>query len=83
MPIIATGGKRTGRRLWSIRGSECILHPMDLTVRPIEESEFDTFHAKMARGFGGDPDPKDDPSFFREIIEVRSDRRRVRRRRDA
>ena len=42
---------------------------MDLTVRPIEESEFDTFHAKMARGFGGDPDPKDDPSFFREIIE--------------
>ncbi len=42
---------------------------MELTVRPIEESEFDTFHAKMVRGFGGDLNPKDDPSFFREIIE--------------
>ncbi len=42
---------------------------MDLTVRPIEESEFDTFRAKIARGFGGDLNPKDDPVFFRKIIE--------------
>jgi predicted acetyltransferase len=42
---------------------------MDLTVRPIEESEFDTFRAKMARGFGADLNPKDEPVFLREIIE--------------
>ena len=43
---------------------------MDLTVRPIEESEFETFRAKMARGFGQDPYPNDDPVFFRKIIEL-------------
>jgi len=43
---------------------------MDLTVRPIEESEFETFRAKIVRGFGGDPHPKDDPVSFRKIIEL-------------
>ena len=43
---------------------------MDLTVRPIEASEFETFRAKMARGFGCDPYPQDDPVFFRKIIEL-------------
>ncbi len=43
---------------------------MDLTVRPIVESEFETFRAKLIRGFGGDPHAQDDPVSFRKIIEL-------------
>ncbi len=43
---------------------------MDLTVRPIEESEFDTFRAKMARGFGSAPHTQDEPVFLRKVIEL-------------
>ncbi len=43
---------------------------MDLTVRPVVESEFETFRAKIVRGFGGDPHAQDDPVSLRKIIEL-------------
>ncbi|MHC4220426.1 MAG: GNAT family N-acetyltransferase [Planctomycetota bacterium] len=43
---------------------------MDLTVRPIEEAEFETFRAKLARGFGADPHPEDDGREFRQTLDL-------------
>jgi predicted acetyltransferase len=41
---------------------------MDLTVRPIEEAEFQAFRAKLARGFGSDPHPDEDGQLFRKTL---------------
>ncbi|MHC4209863.1 MAG: GNAT family N-acetyltransferase [Planctomycetota bacterium] len=43
---------------------------MKLTVRPIEEAEFETFRAKIARGFGFDPHPEDDGRLFRQTLDL-------------
>jgi predicted acetyltransferase len=43
---------------------------MNLTVRPIEEAEFETFRAKLARGFGFDPYPEEDGRLFRETLDL-------------
>ncbi|MHC4612052.1 MAG: GNAT family N-acetyltransferase [Planctomycetota bacterium] len=43
---------------------------MDLTVRPISEKEFETFRAKIARGFGSDPYPEEDGRLFRQTLDL-------------
>jgi predicted acetyltransferase len=43
---------------------------MDLTVRPIEEAEFETFRTKLARGFGMDPYAEEDGQLFRRTLEL-------------
>ncbi|MHC4100750.1 MAG: GNAT family N-acetyltransferase [Planctomycetota bacterium] len=43
---------------------------MNLTVRPIQEAEFQTFRAKIAQGFGSDPYPEEDGRFFRETLDL-------------
>ncbi|MHC4768926.1 MAG: GNAT family N-acetyltransferase, partial [Planctomycetota bacterium] len=43
---------------------------MNLTVRPIQEAEFQTFRVKLAQGFGSDPYPEEDGSFFRETLDL-------------
>jgi len=42
---------------------------MDLTIRPIEESEFDIFRSKLVRVFGGDIHKEDDPKHLRSILD--------------
>lgn len=42
---------------------------MDLTIRPIEESELDTYRSKMARSFGSDIHKEDDPKHLRSILD--------------
>ena len=43
---------------------------MDLAVRPITEAEFETFRAKLARGFGSDPYPEEDGRLFRATLDL-------------
>jgi predicted acetyltransferase len=43
---------------------------VNLTVRPIQEAEFETFRAKLAQGFGSDPYPEEDGRFFRETMDL-------------
>ncbi len=43
---------------------------MEFTIRPIEESEIQTFRAKMARGFGYDLHNEDDPNRLFRILDV-------------
>lgn len=42
---------------------------MDITIRPIKDSEFDVFRACSARGFGGDLHKDDDPNILRSILD--------------
>lgn len=42
---------------------------MNLTIRPIKESEFDLFRSKIVRGFGGDIHKEDDPKNLRSILD--------------
>ena len=43
---------------------------MNLTVRPIQEAEFQTFRVTLARGFGSDPYPEEDGRLFRETLDL-------------
>lgn len=43
---------------------------MDITVRPIAESEVDAFRAAIARGFGEDPFEEEDASHFLDVFEI-------------
>ena len=43
---------------------------MEFTIRPIDESEIQTFRAKMARGFGGDLHEDDDPNRLFRVLDV-------------
>jgi predicted acetyltransferase len=43
---------------------------VQLTVRPIVEAEYETFRARVARGFGFDPHPEEDWSLFRKTLDL-------------
>ena len=46
------------------------LATMNLTIRPIDESEIQTFRAKLVRGFGDDLHKDDDPERLFRTLEV-------------
>ena len=43
---------------------------MKLTIRPIDESEIQTFRSKLSRGFGGDLHKDDDPNRLFRVLDV-------------
>ena len=46
------------------------LAAMNLTIRPIDESEIQTFRATLSRGFGGDLHKDDDPNRLFRVLDV-------------